>query len=291
MGRSSKLSATSTYGGHVIGHIIKYSNDVTVHNSTPISSSLSRAVSGTSSSSLTPSDNRSNPSNKWWQSTPGQERVTIRLDLEDVMQLANISILFREHMPSALLVETSRDFGKTWRLANYYSSNCQDEYPGVATATSDVRGKISCINYTVGNESTARTSETTTATTSPSSSSHLSLVTAATGKLWLNIESSVIRLVSNVRVNLTRFPSKVNWYSIEEMYVKGSCNCNGHASLCIPDANEDFVVPGMVHSACLCQHNTRGNSCEMCHDLYNDRPWEPGTANNKNECQSEYGDT
>ena len=203
--------------------------------------------------------------NKWWQSTPGQERVTIRLNLENIMELSNISILFKEHVPSAMLLETSSDFGRNWKLFNYYSNNCEEEYPGVPKAISDVRGKISCINYP-NNETNVQE------------------------KLLVKVNFSSIRLVTNFRLNLTKFPLNVNWYSIDEMYVKGSCNCHGHASLCIANSFDDSSVPGMVYSSCLCQHNTRGSLCEMCHDLYNDRPWEAGNANNKNECQSKYGD-
>lgn len=69
------------------------------------------------------------------------------------------------------------------------------------------------------------------------------------------------------------------------MTVRGSCSCYGHADSCKPFREQDKDVKGMVHGLCECQHNTKGNNCELCKDLFNDLPWKPATGRNKNECK------
>ena len=42
----------------------------------------------------------------------------------------------------------------------------------------------------------------------------------------------------------------------------------------------------MVHGTCDCKHNTMGNNCEYCMDMYNDAPWRPAVGKKYNECKS-----
>ena len=60
------------------------------------------------------------------------------------------------------------------------------------------------------------------------------------------------------------------------------CWCNLHGKEC---AMNDGRL------ACVCQHNTAGDSCEKCLPLYNNRQWQPGSflpypSGTANECQS-----
>ncbi|XP_026541517.1 laminin subunit gamma-3 [Notechis scutatus] len=66
------------------------------------------------------------------------------------------------------------------------------------------------------------------------------------------------------------------YYAISDFSVGGRCKCNGHASECIPNEDDQLV--------CLCQHNTTGVDCDMCQPFYQDRPWARGTAESANEC-------
>ncbi|XP_063172513.1 laminin subunit gamma-3 [Candoia aspera] len=66
------------------------------------------------------------------------------------------------------------------------------------------------------------------------------------------------------------------YYAISDFSVGGRCKCNGHASECIPDEDDQLV--------CLCQHNTTGVDCDSCQPFYQDRPWARGTAESANEC-------
>ncbi|ESN95416.1 hypothetical protein HELRODRAFT_193581 [Helobdella robusta] len=53
----------------------------------------------------------------------------------------------------------------------------------------------------------------------------------------------------------------------------GRCKCNGHASKC-------------VDNACICEHNTTGESCEACQPFFVDRPWKRATRNDAFECRA-----
>ncbi|XP_060539933.1 laminin subunit gamma-3 isoform X1 [Pantherophis guttatus] len=66
------------------------------------------------------------------------------------------------------------------------------------------------------------------------------------------------------------------YYAISDFSVGGRCKCNGHASECIPNEEDQLI--------CLCQHNTTGVDCDMCQPFYQDRPWARGTAESANEC-------
>ncbi|XP_061460229.1 laminin subunit gamma-3 [Rhineura floridana] len=66
------------------------------------------------------------------------------------------------------------------------------------------------------------------------------------------------------------------YYAISDFSVGGRCKCNGHASECIPNEEDQLV--------CLCQHNTAGVDCDSCQPFYQDRPWARGTAESANEC-------
>ncbi|XP_025033164.1 laminin subunit gamma-3 [Python bivittatus] len=66
------------------------------------------------------------------------------------------------------------------------------------------------------------------------------------------------------------------YYAISDFSVGGRCKCNGHASECIPNEDDQLV--------CLCQHNTTGVDCDSCQPFYQDRPWARGTTESANEC-------
>ncbi|EMP38380.1 Laminin subunit alpha-3 [Chelonia mydas] len=71
------------------------------------------------------------------------------------------------------------------------------------------------------------------------------------------------------------------YYSIKDISIGGRCVCNGHAEVCNAKSAEN-----LYQFQCECQHNTCGETCDRCCPGYNQKQWQPATANNANECES-----
>lgn len=80
------------------------------------------------------------------------------------------------------------------------------------------------------------------------------------------------------------------YYSIKDISVGGMCICNGHATSCNVTKLTDGDENSDLSSACECQHNTIGASCEQCKPFFHQYPWRPGTsdftANATRYCES-----
>ncbi|KAK0144068.1 Laminin subunit beta-4 [Merluccius polli] len=228
---------------------------------------------------------------RWWQSETGVHQVSIQLNLEALFQFSHLVLTFKSFRPAAMLVERSKDFGRTWKVFRYYAEDCAAHFPWVPAGASDSVDDVVCDGRYSGSQ--------------PSTDGEV--VLKALDPIF-NIENpyapNIQELITltNIRVNFTRLftlgdtllgrrrrnPQDKYYYALYDMVVRGSCFCNGHASMCMPvDASrgDAFNEPGMIHGRCVCQHNTVGENCERCQDLYNDAPWQPGSDDEPNTCR------
>uniref|UniRef100_A0A3B3T2G9 Laminin, beta 4 n=1 Tax=Paramormyrops kingsleyae TaxID=1676925 RepID=A0A3B3T2G9_9TELE len=216
---------------------------------------------------------------RWWQSE-NVDHVSIQLDLETLFQFSHLVLTFKSFRPAAMLVERSKDNGKTWKVFRYFAQDCASSFPGIPTEAAVTVSDVICESRYSGAE--------------PSTGGEVVLKALDPNFQISNPHAPHIQLITmtNLRVNFTRLltlgdtllsrhrrnPQDKYYYALYEMVVRGSCFCNGHARECMPvdgSRGDVFQEAGMVHGRCVCQHNTEGENCERCLDFYNDAPWRP----------------
>ncbi|XP_039988567.1 laminin subunit beta-4 [Xiphias gladius] len=228
---------------------------------------------------------------KWWQSENGIHQVSVQLDLETVFQFSHLVLTFKSFRPAAMLVERSKDFGRTWKVFRYFAEDCLLHFPSVSNEPADSIDDIVCESKYSGSE--------------PSTDGELVLkaldpIFEIQNPYAPNIQDLIT--LTNIRVNFTRLftlgdtllsrrrrnPQNKYYYALYNMVVRGSCFCNGHASRCTPvdgGRGDVFTQTGMVHGRCVCQHNTTGENCERCQDFHHDSPWRPGGEDTSDMCR------
>ncbi|XP_014860210.1 PREDICTED: laminin subunit beta-4-like [Poecilia mexicana] len=228
---------------------------------------------------------------KWWQSENGVHQVSIQLDLETVFQFSHLVLTFKSFRPAAMLVERSKDFGRSWKVFRYFADDCSLHFPSVPAEPASFIDDVVCDSRYSGPE--------------PSTGGEVVLkaldpVFEIDDPYAPNIQELIT--LTNIRVNFTRLftlgdtllarrrrnPQEKYYYSLYSMVVQGSCFCNGHASRCVPvdgGRGDVFTQPGMVHGRCVCEHSTAGENCERCQPFHNDSPWKPGGQTTPNICR------
>ncbi|XP_062856618.1 laminin subunit beta-4-like [Trichomycterus rosablanca] len=228
---------------------------------------------------------------RWWQSENGVHQVSVQLDLETVFQFSHMVLTFKSFRPAAMLVERSKDFGRTWKVLRYFSVDCASDFPRISEGPAEAIDDLICDTRYSGAE--------------PSTEGEV-VFKALDPNFHIDdpYDPTIQELITmtNLRVNFTRlltlgddllgrkrrYPQEKYYYSLYEMVVRGSCFCNGHASQCMPvdgTRGDTFNQPGMIHGRCTCEHNTMGNNCEKCQPFYNDAPWRPATITDPHVCR------
>uniref|UniRef100_A0AAY4C938 Uncharacterized protein n=1 Tax=Denticeps clupeoides TaxID=299321 RepID=A0AAY4C938_9TELE len=214
--------------------------------------------------------------NRWWMSKRDVSPVTVQLDLQRMFQLDTLSMSFKGPRPKALVIERTKDYGRTWQPALFMSTDCPQYFPGVSTSKPRTLQETYCFTLPP-TTSNPYLDQTVRVPLRPHS--------GAGWRVQINGDC-----YTGLRVNLTQLGDVPNvpgrrlsrYYAVREMSVLGSCFCHGHASQSRYPTHR-YLTP--VNSRCNCQHNTMGLNCERCADLYNDLPWRPAETNQPNACQ------
>ncbi|XP_063153517.1 laminin subunit beta-3 isoform X1 [Candoia aspera] len=219
---------------------------------------------------------------RWWQSQNDVNHVSLQLDLDNKFQLANLLLDFRSPLPGGMVIERSTDFGTTWKIYQYLSTDCSASFPWIHKGFPQTWQDIRCQDIQTQHRP-------------PQNGGKIEFnpISLASGmKTSQSQRINNLAEFTNLRINFTqlsRFPHQgyrlpSAFYALNEMQVQGSCFCHGHADHCAaPDASSG-EPSAMVHGHCVCQHNTAGPNCDHCASFYNDQPWRPAEDDNPNEC-------
>ncbi|XP_073721640.1 laminin subunit beta-3 isoform X2 [Misgurnus anguillicaudatus] len=216
---------------------------------------------------------------RWWQSKKDVNPVSIQLDLNGIYQLETLFLSFKGPRPEALIIERTKDFGRTWQPALYLAADCPSTFPWVDTTLPRTLDGTYCFTLPSTGDNPYRDQKV----------HYYPLRQFANIDLPSDYKIEVASGFTGLRVNLTqlgRVPSMPGrslsqFYALREMRVIGSCFCHGHANRCLPDTTNNIKVGG----TCDCQHNTAGVNCERCDDFFNDLPWRPAENSNPHTCK------
>ncbi|KAH0618918.1 hypothetical protein JD844_018460 [Phrynosoma platyrhinos] len=228
---------------------------------------------------------------RWWQSQNDNcpfclltdvNHVSLQLDLDKKFQLDSILLDFRSPLPVGMVIERSTDFGTTWKVYQYLSTDCATSFPWITRGLPQTWQDVRCQDI--------QTQHRPPQNGGKIEFNPIGLASGMTTSHSQNVNN--LGEFTNLRVNFTqlshlphqgyRLPSA--FYALNEMQVQGSCFCNGHADHCAtPDASSG-ESSAMIHGHCVCQHNTAGPNCDRCAPFYQDQPWRPAEDNNPHEC-------
>ncbi|XP_062999151.1 laminin subunit beta-3 [Elgaria multicarinata webbii] len=220
---------------------------------------------------------------RWWQSQNDVNQVSLQLDLDKRFQLGSILLDFRSPLPVGMVVERSTDFGNTWNIYQYLSTDCATSFPWISRGLPQSWQDVRCQDMQTHHRP-------------PQNGGKIEFNPVGLASGMTTSESQRIHKLAeftNLRVNFTqlshpphqgyRVPSA--FYALTEVQVRGSCLCHGHADRCAAADVSSGEPNAVIHGRCMCQHNTAGPNCDHCAAFYNDQPWRPAEDDNPNECR------
>ncbi|KAL1415178.1 hypothetical protein MTO96_029694 [Rhipicephalus appendiculatus] len=234
-------------------------------------------------------DFNNNDNTTWWQSETMLEgiqypnQVNLTLDLGRAFDITYIRLKFHSMRPESFAIYKRTRPGSPWVPYQYYSSTCHDTYglQSSTYATRDDETKALCTGEYSG--------------LSPLSGGNVAFSTLEGRPSAFHFEHSKLLqewvTATAIRIVLTRLNTfgdeifgdkqvlRSYYYAIADLAVGGRCQCNGHAMACDPGPG------GERQLQCRCEHNTAGDNCERCMDLFNDQAWGRATSTDAHECQ------
>lgn len=232
----------------------------------------------------------------WWQSmtwwTSNQQglsklfvplKVNITLNINKMYLISGgIYITFKTERPKQMIIEKSRDSGKTWQVYQYFAKNCRSMYnlqpdpdvdpldPFKETCSEFYSGEFPRSGGVVHFDPRLRYKP------SDYYDAEVHKYLEATDiRLRLEYPGTDGREYINEETTLNQY-----YYAISDFRVDARCDCNGHGEFC------DIKMDGT--EKCECHHFTMGDDCGDCLPLYRNRRWMSGNATNANPCQSEF---
>jgi len=241
-----------------------------------------------------PIENAIDGTERWWQSPPlsrGNQynKINITIDLGQVFHVAYVLIKFANSPRAGTWVlERSSDGGKTFQPWQYFANTVSDCY--------NFFGEESEEGIT-RDDSVICTEKYSTVVPLENGEVIIPLVKGRPGDHNFSYATVLQEWskATTVRIRLLRTKTLLGhlmavsqedptvtrryYYSIKDISIGGRCVCNGHANRCSSDPSDRYKLK------CACQHNTCGDSCEMCCPGFVQKKWRAAVPESTNECE------
>ena len=230
-------------------------------------------------------------SNTWWQANQkGLSKLFVPLKVNITLNFnklylisGGVYVTFKTERPKQMIIEKSRDFGKTWHVYQYFAKNCRSMYNLQPDPTLDPRG----------DESFKETCSELYSGEFPRSGGvvHFDPRLRYEPQHYFNSDVHTYLEATDIRLRL-EYPgtdgreyideeTTLNqyYYAISDFRVDARCDCSGHGEFCDISSKDG-------KERCGCHHFTMGDDCQECLPLYRNRKWMAGNATHANPCQS-----
>lgn len=211
--------------------------------------------------------------------------VTLTLSLGKKFEVTYVSLQFCSPRPESMAIYKSMDYGKTWVPFQFYSTQCRKMYnkPSRAAITKQNEQEAICTDshtdvrpLSGGLIAFSTLDGRPTAHDFDNSPVLQDWVTATD----IKVTFSRLHTFGDENEDDSELARDSYFYAVSDLQVGGRCKCNGHASRCVRDRDDNLV--------CDCKHNTAGPECDRCKPFHYDRPWQRATAREANECVGEW---
>ncbi|XP_071968727.1 netrin-1 isoform X2 [Engystomops pustulosus] len=209
------------------------------------------------------------------------QNVTLTLSLGKKFEVTYVSLQFCSPRPESMAIFKSMDYGKSWVPFQFYSTQCRKMYnkPNKAAITKQNEQEAICTDsHTDMHPLSGGLIAFSTLDGRPSAhdfdnSPVLQDWVTATD---IKVVFSRLHTFGDENEDDSELARDSYFYAVSDLQVGGRCKCNGHASRCVKDRDDNLV--------CDCKHNTAGPECDRCKPFHYDRPWQRATAREANEC-------
>ncbi|XP_034396571.1 netrin-G2-like [Cyclopterus lumpus] len=221
-----------------------------------------------------------------WSRYPEPLLANITLSWNKSLEVVDdIVVTFEYGRPTSMVLEKSMDKGVTWQPYQYYADDCLEAFGMSPKRVSDLAPsnltRVICTEeysrWVGAKEEKIMVFEVR------------ARFAVFAGPKLINMDALYTRMetmkglrdfftFTNLRLRLLRpalggtYVQRDNllkyFYAISNIDVPARCKCNLHASQCVL---RDATLQ------CECDHNTSGQNCQLCSQLFKSRSWRPGS--------------